>query len=162
MKFLLLLCSKPELKCDVSPNATPGDGNCLLHGINCLQIWVIFNISTLAIADGMLNNDAFKHCSGESKNENWTELVRDFQFYEDNDDHIMYLRRRFVLGAAELMAGRKGSKRDDKLLFEYSDSEWEYIWSIGQPCSKMGPGQFRVLKTVREIQSRQTLHPKFS
>ena len=62
-------------------------------------------------------------------NENWTELVRDLQFYEDIDDHIMYLRRRLVQGAAESMAGRKGSKRNDKLLLEYSNSEWEYIWS---------------------------------
>ena len=88
-----------------------------------------FIFCTLAIADGVLNNDAFKHCEGEHKNENWTELVKDLKFYEDIDDHTMYLRRRFVLGAAESMAGRNGSKQDDKALFEYTDDEWEYIWS---------------------------------
>ena len=76
-----------------------------------------FIFCTLAIADGVLNNDAFKHCEGEHKNENWTELVKELKFYEDIDDHTMYLRRRFVLGAAESMAGRNGSKQDDKALF---------------------------------------------
>ena len=35
LKFLLLLSDKPELNCDFSPNVTPRDGNCLLHGIDC-------------------------------------------------------------------------------------------------------------------------------
>ena len=77
----------------------------------------------------MLNNEAFRHCQGENNNENWTKLLKDFKFYEDNEDHTMYLRRRFVLGAAEMMAGKDGSKQNDKLLFEYTDPEWEYIWS---------------------------------
>ena len=83
----------------------------------------------LALSDGILNNDAFKHCNGEDNNENWTQLLRDLNCFEDIEDQIMYLRRGFVLGAAELMAGRNGSKQNDKLLFDYSDSEWEYIWS---------------------------------
>ena len=40
----------------------------------------------------------------------------------------MYLRRRFVLGASEYMAGANGSKQNDKALFEYTDDEWEFIW----------------------------------
>ena len=76
-----------------------------------------------------MNNDAFKHCGGENNNEKWTQLLRDLKFFEDVDDHTMYLRRRFVFGAAELMAGKNESKQNDKLLFDYTDSEWEYIWS---------------------------------
>ena len=75
-----------------------------------------------------MNNDAFKNNEGDTRNETWTNLLREFQFFENMDDHIMYLRRRFVLGAAEWMAGQNGSKQNDKLLFEYTDSQWEYIW----------------------------------
>ena len=82
----------------------------------------------LAISDGILNNDALKNNEGDTTNETWTNLLREFGFYEDIDDHILYLRRRFVLGAAEWMAGGNGSKQNDKLLFEYTDSQWEYIW----------------------------------
>ena len=79
----------------------------------------------LALSDGILNNDAFKHCDGEYNNENWTQLLREFKFFKEIDDHIMYLRRSFVLGAADWMAGKNGSKQNDKLLFDYTDSEWE-------------------------------------
>ena len=41
----------------------------------------------------------------------------------------MYLRRRFVLGAADWMAGNNGSLQNDKLLFDYTDAEWEFIWN---------------------------------
>ena len=30
-----------------------------------------------AISDGILNNDAFKHCDGETKNESWTKIIKD-------------------------------------------------------------------------------------
>ena len=40
----------------------------------------------------------------------------------------MNLRRRFVLGAADWMAGNNGSMQNDKLLLGYSDADWEYIW----------------------------------
>ena len=82
----------------------------------------------LAILDGMLNNDAFKHTGRDLRNETWTQLLVDFKIFEEMEDHIMYLRRRFVLGAAEWMAGQNGSLQDDKLLFDYTDSEWEFIW----------------------------------
>ena len=41
----------------------------------------------------------------------------------------MYLRTRLVLGASEYMAGANGSKQNDKDLFDYTDDEWDYIWS---------------------------------
>ena len=90
-------------------------------------MWTIVLI--LAISDGILNNDAFKHNSGEDNNEKWTNLLRNLKFYEDKEDHIMYLRQRFVLGAADWMAGENGSKQNYKLLFGYTDAEWEYIWT---------------------------------
>jgi hypothetical protein len=62
-------------------------------------------------------------------NKTWTQLLLDFKFFDDMDDHIMDLRRRFVFGAADWMAGNNGSIQNDKLLFGYDDSQWEYIWS---------------------------------
>ena len=41
-------------------------------------------------------------------NQTWTNLLKDFKFYDDDiDDHILFLRRKFVTGAAEMMAGKK-------------------------------------------------------
>ena len=78
--------------------------------------------------DGILNNDAFKHVGNERNNETWTRLLHELQFFGDTDENTMYMRRRFVLGAAEWMAGRNGSKQNDKELLEYTDTQWEYIW----------------------------------
>ena len=39
------------------------------------------------------------------------------------------MRKIFVLGAKEWMAGKNGSKQNDKLLLGYSDMEWDYIWT---------------------------------
>ena len=36
-KFMWFLCRRPELKCDISFEAIPRDGNCLLHGK--LVVW---------------------------------------------------------------------------------------------------------------------------
>ena len=41
----------------------------------------------------------------------------------------MFLRTRWVTGAAEWMSGRNGSKQNDKGIFGYSDEEWSYIWT---------------------------------
>ena len=49
--------------------------------------------------------------------------------FDEEDNLPMLLRRRFVLGAAEWMAGKNGSLRNDKEVFDYSDAEWEYIWT---------------------------------
>ena len=82
-----------------------------------------------AISDGILNNDAFKHDNGKNANETWKNLLKDLKFFQDEEDHIMYLRQRFVLGAAKFMAGQYGSKQNYKLLFGYTDTEWDYIWT---------------------------------
>ena len=57
----MYLCERPDLKCDFSPNKTPRDGNCLLHGIQKLLYKVCYKLLFLAIVDGILYNDAFKH-----------------------------------------------------------------------------------------------------
>ena len=49
-----------------------------------------FIVSTLAIADGVMNNDAFKHCKGEDKNKNQITIVKDLKLFENMDDHAMY------------------------------------------------------------------------
>ena len=83
-----------------------------------------------AISDGILNNDAFKHCDGETKNESWTKIIKDLKFFDENiKDHTMYLRKIFVDGAKTWMAGKYESQVDDKTLFSYTDSEWNFIWS---------------------------------
>ena len=53
----------------------------------------------------------------------------DLKFYDDMDNHIMYLRNRFAIGASEWLAGKNGSKRNDKNILDYTDDEWAYIWS---------------------------------
>jgi len=79
--------------------------------------------------DGILYNDAFKHNHGETNNESWSGLLQELKFFdEDIDDHPMFLRQRFVLGAAEFMSGKNNSKQNDKTLFGYTDEEWEFIW----------------------------------
>ena len=75
-----------------------------------------------------MNNDALKHNGSETKNETWTKLLQELKFFEGEDDHIMYLRRRFVLGASESMSGSNGSNQNDKALFGYTDEEWSFIW----------------------------------
>ena len=114
-KFMWFLCRRPELKCDISFEAIPRDGNCLLH----------------ALCDGIYNNEAFKNTTGDANNEKWTQLLLDLKFFDDLDDkeHIMELRRRFVCGAADWMAGNNNSLQNDKEVFKYSDSEWQYIWN---------------------------------
>ena len=81
------------------------------------------------MSDGILNNDAFKHTTGDLLNETWSNLLLDLKFYDDTDNHIMYLRNRFAIGASEWLAGKNGSKRNDKNILDYTDDEWAYIWS---------------------------------
>ena len=95
------------------------------------KIWNFCYMTELlvAISDGILNNDAFKHTTGDANNDTWTQLLLDLKFFDDADDHIMELRRRFVFGAADWMAGNHGSMQNDKLLFGYTDSQWQYVWN---------------------------------
>ena len=44
-------------------------------------------------------------------------------------DHTNYLRRRFVAGAAEWLAGFHGSKENDKAKLGYTDYEWDIMWT---------------------------------
>ena len=81
------------------------------------------------MADGILENNAFKHNTGDMHNETWTQLLLDFGFFDDQENHIMDLRRRFVLGAADWCAGNNGSLRNDKEILGYTDTQREYIWN---------------------------------
>ena len=62
-------------------------------------------------------------------NETWSNLLQELQFYEETTDHNMFLRTRWVMGAAEWMSGGNGSKQNDKEILGYSAEEWSYIWS---------------------------------
>ena len=104
------------MNCDFSPNATPRDGNCLLH----------------AILDGIITNDAFKHNDQSNQTEGWTQLLRRLKFYDANMDekeHLQYLRNQWVIGASDWLSGGNGSKVNDKFTFGYSDEEWNFIWN---------------------------------
>jgi hypothetical protein len=57
------------------------------------------------------------------------QLLQDLKVWEDIENNTMYLRRRWVLGSAEWLAGMHGSKTNDKEILGYSDWEWEFIWS---------------------------------
>ena len=83
----------------------------------------------LAISDGILENDAFRNIAGDPHNETWTQLLLDFQFFDDLENHVMALRRRFVYGSADWLAGHNGSLENDKEKFLYDDAQWQYIWS---------------------------------
>ena len=79
--------------------------------------------------DGILNNDALKNNKGDQLNSTWTQLLRDLQCFEDVEDHINMMRRKWVIGASDWMAGNNGSKQNQKEVLDYTDVEWEYIWS---------------------------------
>ena len=79
--------------------------------------------------DGLQDNDAFKHNNGDILNDTWATLMKNLKFWDDIEDHVMYLRRRWVLGSSEWMSGMNNSKCNDKLVLNYSDDEWTYIWS---------------------------------
>jgi hypothetical protein len=82
-----------------------------------------------AITDSILNNDALKHNGTDKLNETWCKLLHELQFFEDSEDHTMFLRTRWVLGVAEWMSGGQDSKQNDKDILGYSDEEWTYIWN---------------------------------
>ena len=131
VRFLLLISSKLEFNCFFSPNPTPRDGNCLLHGKIFVVKHIIPNHHCSAIADGILHNEAFRHTRSDEKLENWTKLLQEFRFYGDmdTDEHIHFLRWRFVTGAMEWLSGSYGSKENDKQKLGYTDQEWEMIWT---------------------------------
>ena len=71
----------------------------------------------VALSDGVENNDAFKHIVGDSNNETWTSLLQNLMFFDNSiEDHILYMRQRFVLGATDWMAGKNGSLQNDRYL----------------------------------------------
>ena len=94
-----------------------------------LFVYIFSNDLISAICDSIINNDALKHNAKEQLNETWSNLLKEMKFYEGTDDHLMYLRSRWVMGAAELMEGGQESKQNDKENLGYSDEEWDYIWT---------------------------------
>ena len=94
-----------------------------------LFVYIFSNDLISAICDSIINNDALKHNAKEQLNETWSNLLKEMKFYEGTDDHLMYLRSRWVMGAAEWMAGGQESKQNDKENLGYSDEEWDYIWT---------------------------------
>ena len=76
----------------------------------------------------MLNDDALKHNGNDDLNQTWVKLIKDLKVWENIDNHMMYLRTRWVHGCKEWLAGQHGSKENDKNNLGYTDAEWEFIW----------------------------------
>ena len=93
-----------------------------------------------------MNNDALKHNvrdhGREKSNGIWTELLSKLKFYDNtHENHNLFLRTRWVLGAAEWLAGCHGSKQNEKESFLYSDKEWNWIWeTMLEDCAWSVPG----------------------
>ena len=81
--------------------------------------------------DGILNNEAFRHTGQDLNMDSWSKLLKELKLHTDLEqrDHTNYLRRRFVTGAAEWLAGLHGSKENDKAKLGYTDYEWDIIWT---------------------------------
>ena len=130
MRFQYFLSQHPLFLCTLSPNPTPRDGNCLFHGkIISIKSWCSNDILK-ALIDGILHNDAFKHTRNEGKQESWTALIRDLKLYDHDINPVMYLRKRLVLGASQWLSGLRGSKENEQTKFGYTDTEWQWIWSL--------------------------------
>ena len=87
-------------------------------------------MNSSAISDSIHNNDALKNNVGDGLlNETWCKLLQELKYFQDVEDHNMYLRSRWVQGAAEWLSGGKGSKQNDKEVFGYSDEQWNFIWA---------------------------------
>ena len=64
-------------------------------------------------------------------NDTWVELIKELKVYDEDmseGEHIQYLRNRWVIGASDWLAGKNGSKENDKRVLDYSDDEWTFIW----------------------------------
>ena len=83
----------------------------------------------LALVDGIYNNVSIKTTPLGTINESWKKLKQTIGFDCDRGKYISYLRKRWVIGSSEWLAGKHGSLENYKETFDYSDSEWEYIWS---------------------------------
>ena len=77
----------------------------------------------------MEESEAFRQIKSDTHNEKWTQLLLDLGFFDEHSNHIMSLRRRFVCGAADWLAGNNGSLRNDKEILGYNDSQWKFIWN---------------------------------
>ena len=100
-----------------------------MHGMSNLNYpqWSILNI-IIALIDGIKNNEAFRHIKDENNLGAWTGLLKRLELYEDNVCPVDSLRKRLVLGAAEWLSGKNGSKENEMNKFGYTAAEWEWIW----------------------------------
>ena len=58
------------------------------------------------------------------------ELIQtNIELPSNRQNYTSYLRHRWVVGAKDMLAGKYGSLQNYKDIFQYSDSEWNYIWS---------------------------------
>ena len=79
-----------------------------------------------------MNNDAFKHNGSDGETGTWTQLLKDLKIFDngfEETEHLLFLRKRWVLGPFEWLSGKHGSLANDKILFGYTDDEWNLIWS---------------------------------
>ena len=111
----------------------------MVNNSHFLYVFLICIIS--AILDCVLYDDALKHNGDDDLNQTWIQLMQDLKVWEEIDDHMMILRRRWVQGSAEWLAGKYESKENDKLVLGYSDYEWEFVWT-----TMVQDGALKILK----------------
>ena len=78
--------------------------------LNLFQSFTKFRY--LALSDGVLKNETFRHTAGEQNQESLVGCLHDLKFVEDMDDLktcfiVSYLRQRLVKGASEWMARKQ-------------------------------------------------------
>ena len=65
-------------------------------GIACLAVdqvvkhLFLFILIVLAISDGILNNDAFKHNDNEERNDSWNNLIKEYKYFDTVSDIDYY------------------------------------------------------------------------
>ena len=123
-----MVARTPYLKCEISSIATPRDGNCLIHGKVILMLIMFLLFIVVAIVDGLLNCDSLKYTLSGNLRDEWVNVISDLKLGQGIDQSIQ-LRNRWVKGSSEWMAGYHGSLQNYKDVFQYSDDEWDFIWS---------------------------------
>ena len=100
--------------------------------------------------------------------DSWGNLIKELRIYDEGmseGQHIQYLRNRWVIGASDWLAGKNGSKENDKVLLNYSDEEWTFIWATmiedaawNVPSIKNSNGEFVKKKQAPELMIKFIAH----
>ena len=102
------MCNRPDLTCEVSPNATPRDGNCLIHGKMHIfyRFLYHFNLAIVDAVDSYATKEQVANVLGRC-----TQLIEEWNVFPSRD------QLRWVKGASELLSGKYCSFQNLKEIF---------------------------------------------